>query len=143
MLRGCRCQRRCLAFPTCAIAFEGHRGHLGIRKGGILEVQGRYPRENPTGPDRPPTRRISLAMAPAFPPKSNEKRRPPAQSPSRRGRNRSKQKELPKGAPLVLGSVTALWTTANLGIRPQEGELSVTARQKRLNCCVVVQNHRT
>lgn len=30
-----------------------------------------------------PTRRISLALAPAFPPKANEKRRPPAQSPSR------------------------------------------------------------
>src|ERR1035437_5390152 len=42
-------------------------------------------------------------MAPAFPPTANEKRRPPAQSPSHRGRNRSKQKELPKGSPLVLG----------------------------------------
>jgi hypothetical protein len=48
-------------------------------------------------------------MAPAFPPKANEKRRPPAQSPSRRGRNRSKQKELPKGSPLVLGSIAAEW----------------------------------
>ena len=48
-------------------------------------------------------------MAPAFPPMANEKRRPPAQSPSRSGRNRSKQKELPKGSPLVLGSVAALW----------------------------------
>jgi hypothetical protein len=88
---------------------EGVAGHLALRQGKSLEFTGPLPTGNHTAPDRPPTRRISLALAPAFPPMANEKRRPPAQSPSHRGRNRSKQKELPKGSPLVLGSVAASW----------------------------------
>jgi len=83
-----------------AIALKGIAGHLALwRWAKSLEITGAAPIDNHTAPVRPPTRRISLAMAPAFPPKANEKRRPPAQSPSRPGPQPIQAKGTPRRVP--------------------------------------------